>query len=462
VFAYWHRIALLEIPGQGGFFLLPSRAWELLLGALLALMRGELAVDKGARELLGWFGLGMIGYAVFCYNDRTPFPGVTAIPPCFGAALIIFSNEDKLTLMGRLLSFKPVAFIGLVSYSLYLWHWPLLVFDKYPAGIEPGPWERAAVLAVSFVLATLSWKFVETPIRTRKFFPKSRFLFAFAGCAGAVFLSLGFWVYSSGGMPARLSPEVRRYAEFRNHFAFRVATSTDQVRHGQMVQLGITNNTPFDLIVWGDSHAMAVAPIINDLCHKYFVHGALTAEHSTAPVVLADETVESFRKAVLDLIIQRHIKIVIMVARWSWYEPTQQFKERLLFTVQTLLRSGARVYVLKDVPHPGFDVPRLVAINAMRGMDLNRLGTSRSEYSDLNKPMDETFNQLSKIGATVLDPTAYFINSRGLYGVVKDDQVLYWDSDHLSVEGAALLAPMFEPIFQTNTMQKLFHDEGRL
>ena len=126
-----------------------------------------------------------------------------------------------------------------------------------------------------------------------------------------------------------------------------------------------------------------------------------------------------------------------------------------MFTVQTALKSGARVYVLKDVPHPGFDVPRLVAINAMHDVDLSRLGTSASAYSDLNKPMDETFNQLSKIGATVLDPTTYFINSRGLYSVFKNDQVLYWDDDHLSVEGAALLAPMFEPIFQTNTVVRL-------
>ncbi|HEX4342646.1 MAG TPA: acyltransferase family protein [Verrucomicrobiae bacterium] len=441
-----------------GFFLLPSRAWELLLGALLALMRGKLVPDKGASELLGWLGMGMVGYAIFSYDDHTPFPGVGAIPPCLGAALIIFSNRGELCSVGRLLSFKPLVFIGLTSYSLYLWHFPLLLFDEYPAIVKPGPWQRAAVLGVAFILATLSWRYVEMPFRRRKIFPQRSFLFAFAGGTTAVFFALGFWVYSSGGMPARLSPTKSRYAGFRSHFAFRVDVHASQVQEGHLVELGLTNSTPLDLVVWGDSHAMAVASVINDLCRKYSLRGALTTDHGVPPVVYAIDKkgtrigTDGLARAVLDLIDQRRIKIVIVAARWNLYASTPQFKENLMFTVQTALRSGARVYVLKDVPSPGFDVPRLVAINALRGADLSRLGTSASAYSDLNKPMDEIFTQLSKTGATVLDPATYFINSRGLYGVIKDDQVLYFDNDHLSVEGAALLAPLFEPIFQTNTV----------
>ena len=449
---------VLKAP-TGAFFLLPPRAWELLFGALLALMRGKLAPDKGARELLGWLGVAMVGYAVLSYDDETHFPGVAAIPPCLGAALIIFSSEGELCLVGRLLSFKPVVFIGLISYSLYLWHWPLLLFDEYAAFIKPGPWQRVAVLAVAFILATLSWRYVETPFRMRKVFPKRSFLFAFAGCTIAVFLALGFWVDSQGGMPARWNPAAYRYEGFRNHYAFRVAVGANEVRQGHVVELGFTNDTPFDLVVWGDSHAMAVAPVINDLCRKYSLHGALTAAIATPPVdFYGDERGRGeemdLANAVLDLIARRHIKIVIMAARWSFYSTelysAEQFNKYLMLTVQTALKSGARVYVLKDVPHPGFDVPRLVAINAMHGMDLSLLGTSASAYAAMNKPMDESFNQLSKIGATVLDPTTYFTNSHGLYDVVKDDQVLYWDNDHLTVEGAALLAPMFEPIFRTN------------
>jgi peptidoglycan/LPS O-acetylase OafA/YrhL len=460
VFGYWHRIALLGGPSPAGFFLLPPRAWELLLGSLLAFARGKLVPDTGAREVLGWLGVGMVGFAIFCYNEKTPFPGLGAILPCLGAALIIFSSEGKLSLVGRLLSLKLFVFIGLISYSLYLWHWPLLVFEKYPV-ITAGPWQRAAALAVSFALATLSWKFVEMPFRTRRLFPKRSFLFTFAGSVTALLLALSYWVYSRGGIPARLSAEANRYAGFRSHFVFRVEISSDQAWDGQVPQLGITNNRPFDLVVWGDSHAQAMAPVIDDLCRKYSVHGALTADPSVPPLLFAnDGKNEGLSSAVVHLINQQHIKIVIIVVRWTRYDLTPQFKKGLIFAVQTVLRSGARVYILKDVPHPGFDVPRLVASQAMHGVDLSWLGTSPSEYSDLNKPMDETFKQLTKMGATVLDPTPYFINSRGLYGVIKDDQILYTDDDHISVEGAALLTPLFEPIFQTNTALISSHQGG--
>ncbi|HTV40318.1 MAG TPA: acyltransferase family protein [Candidatus Sulfotelmatobacter sp.] len=462
VMSVWYLVPKFIDPFRstthGAFFLLSSRAWELLLGALLALTRGKQVPDKGARELVGWLGVGLVGYAVLRYDDKTIFPGAAAIPPCLGAALIIFSNEGELCSVGRLLSFKPVVFIGLISYSLYLWHWPLLLFDEYSAAVKPGPWRRAAVLAISFILATLSWRYVETPFRMRKVLPKRRFLFAFAGCTTAVFLALGFWMYSTGGMPGRLSPVVYRYAEFRNDYAFRDPVGPLQVQHGQVVELGFTNSTPFDLLVWGDSHAMAVAPVINDLCRKYSLHGALTADLAVPPVAFARNDLAS---AVLDLIRQRHIKTVIMAARWSYYTPMPGFKVSLIYTVQTALRCGARVYVLKDVPHPGFDVPRLVTIKAMHGMDLSRLGTSPLAYSELNKPMDEIFNQLSKMGATMLDPTPYFVTSPGLFGVVKDDKVLYWDDDHLTVEGADVLAPMFEPIFRTITVRSS-HYEGKL
>lgn len=449
-------------PTQGAFFLLGSRAWEFLFGTLLALMRGKLTPGKGARELLGWLGLAMVGCATLRYDDSTPFPGVAAIPPCLGAGLIICSNDGELSMVGRLLSLKPIVFIGLISYSLYLWHWPLLVFDEYPAIVKPGPWQRAAVLAVSFIVATLSWRYVETPFRKRKVFPGRRFLFAFAGCTLAMFLALGVWVYSTGGMPGRLSPAAYRYAGFCNHFAFRVKVTAEEVRRGQVAELGFTNSPDFDLVLWGDSHAMAVAPVINDLCRKYSLHGALTVDHGTAPVAFAiDRAGQDLAHAVLDLITRRHIRIVIMAARWDLYLTRPQFKQSLMFTVQTALRSGARVYVLKDVPYPGFDAPRFVAIYAMHGMDLSRLGTSVSAYSGLTKPMDDIFNQLSKMGATVLDPTTYFMNADGLYGVVKDDQVLYWDKDHLTVEGAAMLAPMFEPIFQTDAVWSSHH-KGQL
>jgi hypothetical protein len=119
----------------------------------------------------------------------------------------------------------------------------------------------------------------------------------------------------------------------------------------------------------------------------------------------------------------------------------------LLATVRAVLDVGARVYVVKDVPVPGFDVPRIAATTAMHHGDLEQLGVTREQHQMSNRDLRQTFEQISQMGATVLDPADYFLNRNGIYGVVRNGQVLYWDSNHLTVEGSKLLAPLFEPVF---------------
>ena len=105
------------------------------------------------------------------------------------------------------------------------------------------------------------------------------------------------------------------------------------------------------------------------------------------------------------------------------------------------------VYVLKDVPFPGYNVPRFVAITAMYHGDLNKLGLTREQYWTRNHKFGKMFEQIANMGATVLDPSEYFLNQNGIYGVVHHDELLYYDGQHLSPEGARLLASLFEPIF---------------
>jgi len=166
------------------FYLLPTRAWELLLGALLFLMHGKITTNRWLEEAAGWVGLILIVGSIFFYDAFTRFPGRAALPPCLGTALLIFSSETRLSRVGRFLAWKPIVFIGLISYSLYLWHWPLLVFSKYPANTQS--WKMSSLLLLaSFVLAILSWKFIETPFRKRWVFPKRSQIFWLAGLSTA-------------------------------------------------------------------------------------------------------------------------------------------------------------------------------------------------------------------------------------------------------------------------------------
>ena len=147
------------------FYLAPFRAWELLLGALLAM--GALAGPRRqiVRDGLSLAGLALILVSVLAYSADTPFPGASALLPCLGTALLIHAGSGGPSLVGRLLSRRPIVLTGLVSYSLYLWHWPLLVFASLYALRELTAAESLGVLLLAALLATLSWRYVELPFR---------------------------------------------------------------------------------------------------------------------------------------------------------------------------------------------------------------------------------------------------------------------------------------------------------
>lgn len=163
--AGWHR------QPEAAFYLLPTRAWELGLGAGLAawLQFRPPALGRGTAEAGGLAGLAMIAAAIVAFDAATPFPTWPALLPTVGAALVLLCAAPG-TLAGRLLCLRPVVFIGLISYSAYLWHQPVFAFARlaHPAMIGPSPAAMAGLAALALVLATLSWRFVERPFRDRR------------------------------------------------------------------------------------------------------------------------------------------------------------------------------------------------------------------------------------------------------------------------------------------------------
>src|SRR5271170_3095038 len=136
-FAVW---GVIHAP-SAAFYLLPGRAWELMLGALLALHAVPFIERRWIREALAVTGIALIAIAVFGYSKDTPFPGAAALLPCLGAALVIYSSVPGITSASAVLSLPPLVFVGRISYSLYLWHWPLYVFARYFSFRDPPPGE---------------------------------------------------------------------------------------------------------------------------------------------------------------------------------------------------------------------------------------------------------------------------------------------------------------------------------
>ena len=212
--------AIIVYRNQGTAFYMPyTRAWELLLGTMLSLGMFPRLRSAWLRNLATLAGIGMIAFSVLFYTQDTLFPGFSALVPCLGSALIIGAGEAGSSLVGSVLSWRPFVFIGLISYSLYLWHWPIIVLRHMGLLVGVGAimsfshatlvsshrFDMLVEIGLSFVLAVLSWRFIERPFRGGPMRMSGRPLFALAG--GVIFILLGVasWTVFAGGFTGRFS-----------------------------------------------------------------------------------------------------------------------------------------------------------------------------------------------------------------------------------------------------------------
>jgi peptidoglycan/LPS O-acetylase OafA/YrhL len=248
---------------RSAFYLAHLRAWELLVGALLAL--GAVRVpQRRMADSLSVVGVLMIGVAVIGYSGATTFPGLAAVLPCLGAALVILSGQHHPSLMGRLLSHRPIVFTGLIAYSLYLWHWPMLMFAYQWMGRRPSVLEGLGLAAASFVVAALSWRYIERPFRGKSGLFSRKSLFAVAAVVGALMVGIGIHGDVTKGWPGRYPA------------AYGVVLSADRdrdPRHEECISTapdagactyGKQGATPM-VALWGDSHAAIYAVMLGRL-----------------------------------------------------------------------------------------------------------------------------------------------------------------------------------------------------
>lgn len=196
--------SMVNTDSAFAFYLLPTRAWELLVGAMIPLLwtvQQRADTSLMARQLLSALGLMLIVYAIFCYDRHTPFPSFYALVPTIGAALVI-TFADAPTIVAKILSLRWVAGVGLVSYSTYLWHQPVLAFFRIKTTHTELPtYLLLPYLMLVFVLAYLSYKFVEQPFRSKARVSRNKIFFL--ALLGTVFFAgIGFFGHSSNGFYA--------------------------------------------------------------------------------------------------------------------------------------------------------------------------------------------------------------------------------------------------------------------
>jgi hypothetical protein len=441
------------------FYLIPTRAWELLAGALLAMAGSKtLLVSRRLAETLSWAGLTLVACAVFFYDGVTRFPGLTALTPVVGTVLIIWTNTARLTILGRVLSNPILVFIGLISYSLYLWHWPLLVFSQYWSLQPLDVSARVLLVAVSFMLAAACWKWVEIPFR-RKRPEKRRSKVLALGVVSLLTISVsGYLIALAEGVSHRVPPEAAVYAEGTEDRAFIEEVTLEDALAGSFVPMGSTDmNDPIQALVWGDSHAMAVMPVIDYLCSNHGVRCLGATHSSTAPLLRFESNTKhglnrdstTFNNAVIEYIQRWKIKNVVLVALWRGYGiegDSGRFRAALSYTINEIGRAGAKAWIVLEAPSHDVDIPRALARARLAGQDISSLGVTVQEQKDKVALQREIFSKASG-NVEVLDPLEYFMLNNGFCEVASEGRSLYSDNHHLSVHGSMRILRMFEPIF---------------
>jgi peptidoglycan/LPS O-acetylase OafA/YrhL len=253
------------------FYFAPLRAWELLIGAVISQHYVPAICGTVARNLAATAGLLLILVPAMYYDATTHFPGLAALPPCLGAVLVIAAGETGKSLVGRLLSLRPIVFIGLISYSLYLWHWPIITFleaSYIPVDYESPKRLKLAVLVASLIVGTLSWHFVEKPFRIKRSPAGRRALFLVIGAAVTLTAAVGLLMVALDGISSRFPAEaleIDRNTNYDFTSAYRLNVCFIDAKVSSFEQFDREaclreDPTKKNYLLVGDSHAAQLYP----------------------------------------------------------------------------------------------------------------------------------------------------------------------------------------------------------
>lgn len=434
---------LSEAAPSANFYLIPSRAWELMAGSLLAL-----APALRPRNSLALLGLIMILAPVFLYDASTPFPGVAALPPVIGTVLVI-AFADSRSLVGRALSIGPMVWVGLVSYSAYLWHQPLFAFARLMSPNHVPVWLYLALSVAALILAGLSQKYVEAPFIAKPHRFTRRQIFAWSAIGSAVIAAFGLALVLGQGFPTRAPAEpVKSSIE-----------GCPPIGGGvHACPLGAPGEP--NMVLLGDSHAFAIADELDAALAREGRSGVLLHTLCHPIPGLYDSRgprrgCEASNARMIALATAPAVSDVIVAVRWTLriadadrgfdngeggVEADAPFRRNIgnkPEAVQAYFEAlqSKRVTVLYPVPEVGWDPARLNMIARARNQPLPAISTSAARYWERNAEVLRILDSIP--GVERVRPSDFLCSDR--CAVQTSDVLYYADDDHLSREGAAMI-----------------------
>lgn len=427
-----------------GFYSPFTRAWEFALGALLALLVVKVAIriPKQFMSVISVTGISMVVASVWLISDKTAFPSLWTLLPVVGTLFVLFAGLGN-NIISRALSTRSMVMIGDWSYSIYLWHWPFIVFAIYLWPTTPSIEILAVVLSIGPALA--SYYFIEQPIRRRSIRGRSQSVkmialvfvppLLIAGLVGGV--AKYYWEprYQSGAIASHFEVDT----ENQSDLAFDCDTAL-------LSKLGINDGNskfvcgqskagvPVDLALIGDSHAehlfVGLAESFPQLNIAYFVLSA------TLPIQDGAEMSQ-----ILDFVsLNSDISSVVISAYWGWSEYPALDESELTASLKSLTDSGKMVFITDDVPMFPFhsDMCNYGRSPFIGGSTCSQSSDYfRSRYDDYYPVIKDAVGKVP--GSYIIHSASYFCES-DICSMINNDNLLYSDSNHLNIQGSRFLA----------------------
>ena len=480
---------LVRHQPSAAYFMLSSRLWELMLGTIVAILshRGVLArlvLPFWMMECLGWAAVFVIALCGFTYSSDSAFPGLAALPICLGTAVLIAlpCMAARRPSVNAVLSLRPVVVFGLVSYSVYLWHWPIITYLKNYLLVDTlSEGTKILFFLLTFLAGPVSWILLERGLGSVKSVSiRLRAIFLLAPIAiAALFLAI---LIGTDGLPNRFPPEAQPYITVLTEAqesavagaAIQINDITPQaierVRRGDLHVFGDVNAPDPVFLAWGDSHIYHLGTLLGKIADEHSVKGLFLTTPGHPPLLDVYrshwDATETRRKSYMDMtraavemIREKRIPIVLLSCYW-WFYPNQDLTallddgstltgmdalaQGLRTTIAALEEAGCEIWVLRPIPSYSFSVPQIMMRTMRSGRDPRPFYMSLADHNEKNADVQMILDEIgdSHPGVKFLDPVPSLC-PEGVCLPEVDNQPLYFDNNHLSKFGALYIEPVF-------------------
>lgn len=421
------------------FYLLPTRAWELLAGALVFIMPAQQWAPRFAKttESAGFL---LIFLSVVLFDEATVWPGFLAIVPVLGTALVLLSAQQN-SLWTRS---SVLQALGNWSYSIYLWHWPFAVVLVY-LELTNDLSLSLSMLALAIIFGAASYAWVETP--TRRFLAQLPPIYTVASIAisalGIILPALV--IHQRNGMPDRVMPF--NLSKFEATYDSR---RDECISKGDVFRHCIYGTGKLSAILVGDSHAGSTVTAVqralpdNSSLELFSFPGCITLFGQ-----IANDSCSYFNERVLEKLTNPSTSKIPLIIVSRVNDSNSEYLRNIVSSA-CLVAANRPVWLVRPLPNMQVEVPRIAAYRTLLGSDINGISVSLFDYHQRHELVWEAqAKAAAQCNVHILDPLPYLCDSDKCSGL-KESKPLYYDAYHLSEYGNKFLVPMFREVFEVD------------